>query len=182
MHSSEAITDDALAKAAQSGDAAAWAVLVQRCWPAVMKYARWRCAGKANVADDVLQEAWLTAAQHLGKYRNSRGCFTAWVCGLVANAARRAWRTQKRYITVPLDDVPCACGEDAGVDAERVAVVLSNLSESEEQLLRWKYYDGKSVAEIAHRLRKSEKAVESALTRARHAFRQAMPKHPEGHV
>ncbi len=41
-----------------------------------------------------------------------------------------------------------------------------------EQVLRWKYCQDLSVAEIAGQLGSSEKAVESILSRARAAFRQ----------
>jgi RNA polymerase sigma-70 factor (ECF subfamily) len=41
-------------------------------------------------------------------------------------------------------------------------------------VLEWKYVDGLSVDEIAARLAVGPKAAESALTRARNAFREAM--------
>jgi RNA polymerase sigma-70 factor (ECF subfamily) len=42
-----------------------------------------------------------------------------------------------------------------------------------EEVLRCKYLDGQSVADIALAWNESPKAVESLLTRARHAFREA---------
>jgi RNA polymerase sigma-70 factor (ECF subfamily) len=50
---------------------------------------------------------------------------------------------------------------------------LVALPDHYESVLRAKYLDGRSVAEIALQRGESEKAVESLLTRARAAFREA---------
>jgi RNA polymerase sigma-70 factor (ECF subfamily) len=57
--------------------------------------------------------------------------------------------------------------------AERVAAALAGLPERYEGVLRMKYLDRLSVAEIAATSGETEKAVESLLTRARAAFREA---------
>ena len=62
----------------------------------------------------------------------------------------------------------------AGRDqAERVAQTLTELPERYEAVLRAKYLDGLSVQAIADESGDSPKAVESMLTRARQAFREA---------
>jgi RNA polymerase sigma-70 factor (ECF subfamily) len=60
--------------------------------------------------------------------------------------------------------------------AERVAVALAALPEHYEALLRAKYLDQMTVAQIADMRGESGKAVESLLTRARQAFREAYEK------
>jgi RNA polymerase sigma-70 factor (ECF subfamily) len=55
--------------------------------------------------------------------------------------------------------------------AERVALALASLLEHYEAVLRAKYLDGNSVAEIACERHETPKAIESLLTRAREAFR-----------
>src|SRR5207302_958206 len=57
--------------------------------------------------------------------------------------------------------------------AERIARALADLPERYEAVLRAKYLDGRSVAEIAAAWDETPKAVESLLTRAREAFREA---------
>jgi RNA polymerase sigma-70 factor, ECF subfamily len=62
----------------------------------------------------------------------------------------------------------------SGNDAEaaaRIARALAALPEHYEAVLRAKYLEQQSVADIAAERRESEKAVESLLTRARQAFR-----------
>jgi RNA polymerase sigma-70 factor (ECF subfamily) len=62
----------------------------------------------------------------------------------------------------------------ADVDrAESIAAALAALPEHYERVLQAKYVDGRSVQEIAEDSGQSFKAVESLLTRARQAFRDA---------
>jgi RNA polymerase sigma-70 factor, ECF subfamily len=167
-------TELALVRAARQGDPAAWGVLVQRCYPAVLTYLRWRCANQLDAVDDVMQETWMNAARVLRQFDPTRGGLTAWVCGLAANSVRRHWRRSKQSVRrrVPIPEDVEGAAEPDPPDAEWVAAVLHQLSETDETLLRWKYYEGCAVQEIATRLGKSTKAVESALTRAREAFRK----------
>ena len=166
--------EQSLVRAARHGDSAAWCVLVQRCYPAVQAYLRWRCADHPDALDDASQDTWMNAARSLGKFDPARGCFTAWLCGLAANSVRRQWRhsmqVSRRRVPILVD--VAGAGEPDQPDAEWVAAVLHQLSEADETLLRWKYYEGCTVQEMATRLGKSTKAVESALTRAREAFRK----------
>ncbi|MHC4342708.1 MAG: RNA polymerase sigma factor [Planctomycetota bacterium] len=55
--------------------------------------------------------------------------------------------------------------------AEQIAVAMAALSNRYRAVLRAKYEQQLSVAEIAARWRESTKAIESLLTRARAAFR-----------
>ena len=56
--------------------------------------------------------------------------------------------------------------------ARRVQLALDYLPDRYGDVLEWKYIEGLSVAEIAARLGATPKAAESALTRARQAFRE----------
>ncbi len=59
---------------------------------------------------------------------------------------------------------------------EQIAAVLDALSDRHEAVLRAKYLDGLSVAEIAASWSATPKAVESLLSRAREAFRDLYEK------
>ena len=56
--------------------------------------------------------------------------------------------------------------------AERIAATLADLPEHYESVLRAKYLDGATVAQVAKASGQTPKAVESLLTRARQAFRE----------
>jgi DNA-directed RNA polymerase specialized sigma24 family protein len=53
-----------------------------------------------------------------------------------------------------------------------IGATLTALPPQWERVLRWKYREGLSVAEIARRLAASPKAAESLLGRARAAFKE----------
>jgi RNA polymerase sigma-70 factor (ECF subfamily) len=93
--------------------------------------------------------------------------------GIAANLLRNHFRGEARRARQVrlLDDEPAA--EKSNTDAERIAGALSALPEHYEAVLRAKYLEGRSVADIAQQRDESPKAVESLLTRARQAFREA---------
>jgi RNA polymerase sigma-70 factor (ECF subfamily) len=104
------------------------------------------------------------------------------VCGIAANVLRNHLRARIRHRTrtQPLAQAPepvAAPPEDGR--AERVAVALAHLPERYERVLRAKYLDQRSVAEIAAAWGETDKTIESLLTRARQAFREAFEKQVE---
>ena len=172
MDAAPATRERTLRSAALGGDEPAWAELYHSAYDIVFRYAVWRCGGRADLAEDVVQEAWLLAARRLRAFDPDRGRFAAWVCGLAANAARTAVRTRLRA-TRRIAAVRVPAAEPGDHDPELVAVVLADLPAEYEAVLRAKYFDQQSVHEIAAERGKSLKAVESLLTRAREAFRTA---------
>src|SRR5262245_17026523 len=87
----------AIRDAVLSGDAAAWRTWYAEYFDRLARYARWRCGGLADLADDVTQEAWLTAVRRLRSFDPDRGSFFDWLCGIAANAARSALRARRRH-------------------------------------------------------------------------------------
>ena len=162
-----------LRDAAVAGDPAAWRALYDSAFDRVAGYARWRAGGRTDLADEVIQETWLTAARRLEVFDPEKAPFAAWVAGIAANVVRNQLRARRRRPAEPLTgDGPAAAAvhEDP---AERVAVALATLPDRYEQVLRAKYLDGLTVGEIAAAGGETPKAVESLLSRARQAFREA---------
>jgi RNA polymerase sigma-70 factor (ECF subfamily) len=172
-------SERAIRDAVLSGDMAAWRAWYAQQFDQLAGYARWRCGGLADLADDVIQETWLTAVRRLRTFDPEKGLFAAWLRGIAANAARNCLRARcrERKRSRPLtssDDVPTPGHDPAAVEkAERVALALSALPDQYEAVLRAKYLEQLSVEQIASRCNTSPKAVESLLTRARQAFRGA---------
>lgn len=172
----------AIRDAVLAGDAAAWRAWYVENFDPLAAYIRWRCGGLAALADDVIQETWLTAVRRLRSFDPAKGPFFGWLCGIAANAARNALRTRRRQWKhtrplAPADDPAAATPDPAAIaKAERVAAALAALPEHYEAVLRAKYLDGLTVEQIATQRGESPKAVESLLTRARQAFREAFAK------
>jgi RNA polymerase sigma-70 factor (ECF subfamily) len=170
---SEAWAERARRDAVLAGDAAAWAEWVTALFDRTAGYVRWRCGGAVQLADDVLQDTWLTAARRLRDFDPQRGSFEAWVCGIAANVVRNHLRTAARR-AARMGRLTTEPAQPEPTDrCERVAVALAALPDRYERVLRAKYLDGRTVTEIAAAWGESEKAIESLLTRSRQAFRDA---------
>lgn len=162
-----------LRDAVAGGDVAAWRAWYEAEYAPLEGYVLWRCGSLRDLADDVLQETWLTAVRRIRHFDPAAGPFHAWLCGIAANVLRNQVRSRRRRTSrqEPMpDDVSGAADRDR---AERVAEALAGLPERYERVLRMKYLDRLGVAEIAAACGDTEKAVESLLTRARVAFREA---------
>jgi RNA polymerase sigma-70 factor (ECF subfamily) len=161
------------ARAAAGGDRDAWDWLYRHTAERLGRFVAWRVGGRKDLADDAVQETWLTIAKSLECFDADRGSFAVWACGVAANVIRnrlRDWRRSSGRTTPLTGDEP---GRAAGDTALRIAEVLANLPTEYEAVLRGKYLDGRTVAEMAAATGDSEKAIESRLTRAREAFRGA---------
>lgn len=164
----------ALRDAAAAGDPAAWRALYDAAFDRVAGYARWRAGGLDDLADEVVQETWLTAARRLQAFDPAKGPFAGWVTGIAANVMKAQLRARRRRPTVPLSGAePAPAPTGPAEQAEGVARALADLPDRYEQALRAKYLDGMAVDAIAAAWGETPKAVESLLTRARQAFREA---------
>ena len=170
--------EHALQRAALAGDADAWLTLYDDAFAALDAYVRWRCGGLRDVADDVVQDVWLTAVRRLADFEPRRAPFLAWLRGIAAGLLRNRFRLRARRERL---GSPAAAAVAPPADAEaerrdqalRVARALGELPERYEAMLRARYLEGRSVADIAAAASESVKAIESALVRARQAFREA---------
>ena len=161
-----------LRRAVLAGEQHAWRTLYDEAFAALHRYVVWRCAGLRDRADDVVQETWLTAVRRLRSFDPSVGSFMSWLRGIAANHLRNHFRRERCRRMQSLDGDALAAVEPKE-DAERIAVALSALPEHYEAVLQAKYLEGQSVADIAIDRDESPKAIESLLTRARQAFREA---------
>jgi RNA polymerase sigma-70 factor (ECF subfamily) len=167
----------AVRDAVLAGDGTAWRGWYDAHFARLAAYAGWRCGGLTDLAEDVIQETWLTAVRRLRAFDPARGPFFLWLCGIAANAARNAVRGRRRYHrrSRPLDagPEPPAADTDSNRDrAERVAAALAGLPDRYEAVLRAKYLDRQTVEQIAADWGTTPKGIESLLTRARQAFRE----------
>lgn len=165
-----------LRDAVLAGDERAWRTLYDEAFVGLYAYVLWRCGGLRDHADDVVQDAWLTAVRRIGRFDPVQGSFAGWLRGIAANLLRNHFRRERvRLASGRLRDPARQSTDDAArrERAERIAVALAALPERYETVLRAKYLNGGSVADIASVGGETPKAVESLLTRARQAFRDA---------
>jgi len=159
-----------------SGDANAWRAWHSETFAALYAYALWRCGGRNELADEVVQEAWLIAVRRIAEFQPARASFLTWLRAIVGNVIRNQLRQKRRRTpTVSLNGTHAISASSAD-RGERITETLASLPEHYETVLRAKYVDGCTVEEIARERSESPKAIESLLTRARQAFREAFER------
>jgi RNA polymerase sigma-70 factor, ECF subfamily len=172
------------------GDEGAWRTWYHETFDDLCRYVRWRCAGRRDWADEIVQETWLTAVRWVRHFDPRQGSFLAWLRGIAANLLRNDLRRRRKLpkCQQPVDGQIGGNGrldphqgrrQETSDRQERIAAALDVLAQREEAVLRAKYLEGRSVAEIASSQGDSPKAVESLLSRARQAFRKAYLRQEE---
>jgi RNA polymerase sigma-70 factor (ECF subfamily) len=166
-----------LREAVLAGDEQAWRLWYDESNVELAGYILWRCGGLREQADEVVQETWLTAVRRLASFDPGAGSFAGWLRGIAVNLLRNRFRRETCRQRRPEASTRTAEPADAEAlrreQAEAVAIALASLPEHYEAVLRAKYVDGQSMADIAAARGESVKAIESLLTRARAAFRSA---------
>ena len=147
-----------------------------------------RLVGRADVAEDLMQETMLRAFRSLGTY-HPEGKFRAWVFRIAVNLARDWIRRQPREPSVSLDD-----GEDAPVaaslrtvappdspmgrreGAKRVEAAIARLSAADREVLLLRYYGDLAFKDIA---RTTREPLGTVLARAHRALKKLGELLPE---
>ena len=165
----------AFRSAVLAGDQAAWEAWYHLEFAPLERYVLWRCGNLRDLADDVLQETWLTAIRRIRWFDPAAGRFHGWLCGIAGNVIRNLLRQRRRRL--PLEEAVGAVVSNSGpaeeeACPERIASALAALPERYERVLRAKYLEQQSVAQIAESSGESLKAIESLLSRtAQHSER-----------
>ena len=158
-----------------AGDQDAWICLYGESFDALHAFLYHRCGRDLVAVEDTAQECWMTAVRRIRDFDPARGSFSGWLRGIAINVLRNE---QRRWIRKRKSERPhegdTVAGDAAGSAlelAEQIAVTLAVLPGRYRDILRAKYEEELSVAEIAIRLGGTVKATESLLSRARAAFR-----------
>jgi RNA polymerase sigma-70 factor (ECF subfamily) len=163
-----------LRDAVLAGDERAWQTWYDESFADLYRYVCWRCGGLRDLADEVVQDTWLTAVRRVSDFDPQRASFGCWLRGIAANLVRNHLRGRRRVMpTLALHGSEAAPYPTEHIDNDRIARALAQLPERYEAVLRVKYLEQQSVANIAVEWSETPKAIESLLTRAREAFREA---------
>ena len=147
-----------------------------------------RRTGDGELAEDIAQATLVQAMRRLETWRGEAALFT-WLCTICRRELMAHW-TRARRQPPPLtleDDAEVRAvleqlaetrdGPERALQrrqlADLVQATLDCLPGRYGDVLEWKYIDGLAVSEIAGRLQSTPKAIESMLSRARQAFRDA---------
>ena len=167
-------TETDLRRAVLSGDRRAWQSLYDASFDGLFAYVQWRCGGITSWTEDIVQETWLVAVRRIADFRPEQARFLTWLRGIASHLLRNHFRNSRR-LPESLDSIQEQPSFVVRPDhaAERIAAALASLPQHYEAVLRAKYLDRRSMDDIAKEGRTTAKAVESLLSRARAALREA---------
>jgi RNA polymerase sigma-70 factor (ECF subfamily) len=181
MNASEAAA--VLARARQ-GDSEAFRALVERHSRAAFRLA-FRLTGNEQDAEDVVQESFLKAYRHLGRFQ-SRADFGTWLYRIVANCSiehLRSGANRRDRRPEPLDHLaatpaselpgPDRVAESSEIE-RRVAAALCDLSPLERAAFTLRHCEGRTIDEISTTLRLGTSAAKHAVFRAVKKLRVAL--------
>jgi RNA polymerase sigma-70 factor (ECF subfamily) len=158
-------SDAALIRAARDGSQAALEALFRRHWPTAHRAAYLICHDRAG-AEDIAQEAFLSAVRSLGRFDRRRP-FAPWLHRIVVNRAidwtrMRASRHESTTATVP--EGP-GQSEPEPEELYDVLAVLAELEPAHRAVIVMRYVQDLSPGEIAEALGIPRGTVNSRLRR-----------------
>jgi RNA polymerase sigma-70 factor (ECF subfamily) len=160
-----------VASSACRGDERAWRTLYEAHVDAVYQFCLGLAAGSPERAEEITQQAFMTAARRIHRFRPQRGTFRVWLLGIARN----------RHMAVTAKEQRRRRHESGAAEARRhgparaqqhVAVhdALARLPSRYRKVLELKYLEGVAVKEIARTDGATVEATESLLRRARNRF------------
>jgi RNA polymerase sigma-70 factor (ECF subfamily) len=155
-------------------DREAFAALYRRHYPAIARYVR-RRVGDEGLAADLVAETFLTALEHLPRYRDRGLPFRAWLYRLATSRVHRWLRRRPPARVLPLDEQepPSAPpAERAPVELARAA--LLTLAPRYQAALTLFHLEGLSVEETAAALGCRPGTVKARLSRGRAQLRRKL--------
>jgi len=99
----ERVPDDELVQRTAAGDAEAFAALYRRRRPDVFRFALHMTAEGA-VAEDVVQDVFMTVMRDAGRFEPGRASVAAWLCGIARNHLRQRLAKDRRLEPLAHDE------------------------------------------------------------------------------
>jgi RNA polymerase sigma-70 factor (ECF subfamily) len=152
------LADEDLMGLVQDGDARAFEVIVDRHADVAFSLA-YRMCGRRTVAEDVVQDAFLSLWRSGARYDRTRGSVRSWVLSVVHNRGIDFFRREsvRAGKDVSDDEAVARLASGASTEAEvqrlddavQVREALSELPAEQRQVIELAYYGGFSHTEIS---------------------------------
>ncbi len=182
--------DRARVRRARRGDRRALTELYETHHKRLLGYLL-RLVGSRPLAEDVFQEVWVKVIEGLGRYREGRGTFRAWLFRVAGNAAVDRLRREGRRAGPALDAPDGETGE-RGIDrvpserpgpdrvgagrmfGQRLAEELRALPERQRAAVLLRHQQGMSYAELAAALGAPEGTAKTLVHRGVKTLRERL--------
>lgn len=171
------------------GDEAVLEQFYNRFFSRLYRYIYYRVGHDHHHAEEVIHDTFVEAIDKIDRFDPDRGSMEAWLITTSRNRIRSSnakmgraheressWGMLEGELDTIFADLDAENEQQSALEQEELAnfvgLVMGSLPEEYSRLLEMKYITELSTREMAQKLRKTEKAVESKLTRARAAFRR----------
>jgi RNA polymerase sigma-70 factor, ECF subfamily len=101
--STDRLTDEMLVQRTAAGDREAFAALYRRRRPDIFRFALHMTAD-SNVAEDVVQDVFMTVMQQAERFETGRAAVVAWMCGIARNQLRQRLARDRRLEPLAHDE------------------------------------------------------------------------------
>ena len=182
--------DAELMSRVSKGDTTALESFYTSYFQRLYRYVFYRVGRDHHHTEEVVNDTFIEAIEKAKNYDATRGSIDSWLITISRNIIRslkttigRAREYEKSWTTIDGDleglfaDMSRNALPESELESEELKILvgtaLSGLPEGYAELLIMKYVQNLSVRDIAVNLNRTEKAVESQLTRARLAFRES---------
>jgi RNA polymerase sigma-70 factor (ECF subfamily) len=165
-------------------DRKATAEFVARCADSVYGYVRRRLIPRDDLVDDLVQEIFLAAWENLDRFRGDSP-LRNWLLGIARHKVEDHYRRRLRELQFDELNEQDESPENSAASvtdleealAKRQAGqwtrdILSTLPETYSVILLWRYWEKRSLRDIAVQTGRTEKAIERLLARARQQFKK----------
>jgi RNA polymerase sigma-70 factor (ECF subfamily) len=177
------LADEELIAHVREGDASAFEVLFDRHAAAAFSLA-YRMCGRRELAEDVVQEAFLSLWRSGMRYERARGTVRAWVLGVVHNKAVDTFRRETVKTGRDVHDdtaaerMPARERTDGDVerriDADLVRGALTGLPSDQRHVIELAYFGGFTHNQIAELLELPAGTVKGRMRLGLNRLRLAM--------
>jgi len=168
---------DSLAGRLRAGDHAAVAELVDMYYERIYLFMR-RCGYSCQVSEDLTQESFLRAWQHIGRLRSDEA-LNSWLYHIAVNVSKLYWRRHKGEKVVSVEGIDVPDSSEAGCDKMahfeqlgRLKSAVAKLPMKLRQAVVLHYMQHLTIAEAAEAADVREGTFKSRLNRALEALRK----------
>ncbi len=169
------MSENALIKKAQKGDAGAFERLLSMHYDLLFKFAYKWCGSRMD-AEDITQQACIKIARSIGQFR-FEATFTSWLYRLLINCAKDWQRSQRKH-TVKQEDTsteeqtnPCNQVAENQLMALQILQQLDTMSDGFKETVVLVHGEGRTHSEAASILKVKESTISWRLHEVRKQLR-----------
>jgi RNA polymerase sigma-70 factor (ECF subfamily) len=157
-----------------AGEERAWTEFHARTFDRLLRYLLRVAHGNEDAAREALQAAYVKCVRHVRRFATEEAMW-AWLAQIARGCLIDLARQRQRYAALlerfTLEAAAAGHGTSNSWD-ESLATSLAQLEPDERSLLEARYTADQPIAEIAHSLGTTPKAIESRLARIRQRLRR----------